>query len=124
MKVTHPDAEYLAFLKEGRFMLPRSRETGRHIFHPRVVEPGTGCTDLDWVPASGRGTVYSVTTIHPRPPAAPYNVSLIDLEEGVRLMSRVEGLPPDQVRIGQPVTARIDRTGPEPVLVFDPDPSA
>ncbi len=84
MKVIHPDAEYLAFLKEGRFMLPRSRLTGRHVFHPRVVEPGTGCTDLDWVPA----------------------------------------MPPEQVRIGLHVVARVDRAGAEPVLVFDPDPSA
>jgi uncharacterized OB-fold protein len=57
MQVTHPDSQYAAFLKEGKFMIQRSRSSGRHVFPPRVAEPGTGARDLEWVEARGTGTV-------------------------------------------------------------------
>jgi uncharacterized OB-fold protein len=118
--VTPPDLAFRAFLEEGRFMLQRSRETGRFIFYPRVAEPGTGCTDLEWVEASGNGMVYSTTVVRNQPKAPDYNVALIDLAEGVRMMSRVEGIPPELVAIGMPVRARISRIDDAPVIVFDP----
>ena len=101
-----PDKEFEAFLADGRFMIQRSRSSGRYVFYPRVAEPVTGARDLEWVEASGRGTVYSVTVVRKRPPEADYNVVLIDLEEGPRLMSRVDGVGVDSVRIGLNVQAR------------------
>lgn len=115
-----PDVDYQAFLKQGHFMLQRSRSSGNTFFYPRVLEPGTGSTDLEWVPANGAGTVYAVTVIRPKPPAAPYNVALIDLAEGPRMMSRVEGLPADEVRIGLAVHARITEESGQYFVVFDP----
>jgi uncharacterized protein len=112
-----PQAEYFAHLAEGRFMLQRSRSTGVHVFYPRVAQPGTGAADLEWVPASGDGVVHAVTVIRPRPPQEPYNVVLVELAEGPRLMSRVEGAQPV---IGMKVRARIVTEGDDPVLVFDP----
>lgn len=116
----HPEQDFDAFLAQGRFMLLRSRATGRFLWFPRVTEPGTGCTDLEWVEASGAGTVYSTTVIRQRPPAADYNLALIDLAEGPRMMSRVEGIPPEQVRIGMQVRASVAREGERPLLVFEP----
>ena len=101
-------------------MLQRSRATGRFIFYPRVAEPGSGCTDLDWVEVSGKGAVYSTTVVRQRPPAVDYNVALIDLAEGPRMMSRVEGIPPTKVRIGLAVQARIAAAEDGPIIVFDP----
>ena len=49
-----------------------------------------------------------------------YNVALVDLEEGPRMMSRVEIIAPEAVAIGMPVTAVIDRSGDDPVVVFHP----
>ena len=115
-----PDKQYQEFLAQGRFMIQRSRVSGRSFFYPRVAEPGTGCTDLEWYAPSGLGTVYAVTVIAPRPPTAPYNVALIDLDEGARMMSRVEGVPPEQVRIGMAVRARITREADGAIVVFDP----
>ena len=115
-----PDAIFRAHLEQGRFLLQRSRETGRFLFYPRVAEPETGCTDLEWVEVSGLGTVYSTTVIHQKPPAPAYNVVLVDLAEGPRMMSRVEGLAPEQVRIGMAVRARIAQDESGPVIVFDP----
>ena len=124
MTITSPDAEYRAFLEQGRFMLQRSAETGRCFFYPRVAEPGTGCRDLEWVAASGRGVVYSVTVVRSRPPAADYNVVLVDLAEGCRMMSRVEGVDPQAVTIGMAVRARIAQSEDGPFIVFDPETAA
>src|SRR6185436_13261977 len=88
----HPDADYRRHLADGRFMLQRSRSSGAFVFHPRVAEPGSGATDLEWVEACGRGSVYSTTIVRCKPPAADYNVALIDLVEGPRMMSRVVGI--------------------------------
>ena len=93
---------------------------GAFLFYPRVAEPGTGCTDLEWVELSGRGTVHATTVVRRKPPEADYNVALIDLAEGPRMMSRVEGVPPEQVRIGMAVTARIAPGEDGPIILFDP----
>ena len=58
-----PEREYLQHLAEGRFMIQRSRASGRFVFYPRVAEPATGATDLEWVEASGGGTVYATSTM-------------------------------------------------------------
>jgi hypothetical protein len=100
-----PEAQWRAFLAQGRFMIQRSRSTGRHVFHPRVMAPGTGETDLEWVPASGAGTVYATTANRSKEGAT--NIAIVELAEGPRMMSRVDGLPADQVRVGQAVRARI-----------------
>ncbi|MDW8445181.1 MAG: zinc ribbon domain-containing protein [Acetobacteraceae bacterium] len=62
-----PEAQFRAFLAEGRLMLQRSRSTGRYVFFPRVAAPGTGERDLEWVEASGLGTVYATTVTRQRP---------------------------------------------------------
>ena len=112
-----PEAEYRAFLAEGRFMLQRSRSSGRYNFYPRVVIPGTGERDLEWVEASGIGTVYAITVNRTREGA--YNIALIDLEEGPRMMSRVDGM--ETVPIGAKVRARIIEEDGAPLVVFDPE---
>ena len=117
---TIPEQDYLRFLSEGRFMIQRSRSSGRYVFYPRVAEPRTGATDLEWVEVSGLGTVHATSVMRQRDPAANYNVALIDLAEGVRMMSRVEGVPPEQVRIGMAVRARIAREADGAIVVFDP----
>jgi uncharacterized OB-fold protein len=115
-----PAEDFLRFLGGGRFMIQRSRGSGRYVFYPRVVEPVTGAADLEWVEASGRGVVYATTVQRSKPPTPDQNVVLVDLEEGPRMMSRVDGVPPDQVRIGMPVRARIVREDGEPFVVFMP----
>ena len=112
-----PEAQYRAFLREGRFMIQRSRSTGRHIFYPRVAAPGTGETDLDWVEAGGGGTVYAITVNRAR--EGSYNIALVDLDEGPRLMTRIEGV--ETVPIGTRVRARIAEEDGAPLLVFAPE---
>lgn len=120
MSAIQPELDYEAFLAAGRFMLLRSRETGRCFWFPRVAEPGTGCTDLEWIEASGDGMVYTTTIIRQKPPTPSYNLALIDLAEGPRMMSRVEGIAPEDVRIGMHVRAKVVTGGERPLLVFEP----
>ncbi|AXE87095.1 bifunctional MaoC family dehydratase N-terminal/OB-fold nucleic acid binding domain-containing protein [Streptomyces sp. Go-475] len=80
---------------------------------------GCGSPDWDTVAASGEGTVYSYVVVHHPPFPAfepPYAVGLIELAEGVRLVSNVVGVPYDEVRIGMPVRLEFRRYDDELVL--------
>jgi uncharacterized protein len=110
-----PEAEFKAYLAEGRFMIQRSRSTGRYVFYPRLALPGTGETDLEWVPASGDGEIYAITVNRTR--EGNYNIALVELAEGPRMMSRVEGV--ETAAIGTRVKARIAILDGEPAVVFD-----
>ncbi|MEV7344802.1 bifunctional MaoC family dehydratase N-terminal/OB-fold nucleic acid binding domain-containing protein [Streptomyces sp. NPDC093544] len=71
-----------------------------------------GCLEWDTVEASGEGTVYSYVVMHHPPFPAfdpPYAVGLIELAEGVRMVSNVVGVPYDKVRIGMPVRLEFQR---------------
>ena len=95
------EARYQAALNEGRFLIQRCNDCDKHVFYPRVVCPHCGGASLAWVEPKGTGAVYSTTTVRRKPEAGgDYDVSLIDLDEGVRIMSRVEGVPPVEVKIG------------------------
>lgn len=118
--VLQPEVEWRTHLADGRFMIQRSRSSGDHVFYPRVMAPGTGSEDLEWVEASGRGTVHAVTIVRKKEPADSYNVALVDLAEGPRLMSRVDEIPPDDVTIGMAVQARIIDENGKALLVFVP----
>ena len=83
---------YQAELDAGRFCIQRCPQCQNHVFTPRELCPHCGTGGLRWVRASGLGTVYSTSTIARKQDAGGnYNVALIDLDEGVRMMSRVEG---------------------------------
>ena len=119
--VKGPEEQFRAGLAEGRFMIQRSRSTGAYVFYPRPFVPGTGETDLEWVEASGEGTVHS-TTVNRRSPekGGSFNVALIDLAEGPRMMSRVVGIAPEEVTIGMKVRARIDELNGAPAVLWEP----
>ena len=113
-------AQYQQALSEGRFVIQHCDGCGRAVHHPREVCPHCGSDSLHFVPATGMGTVYAVTTVRRKPEAGgDLNVSLIDLDEGPRLMSRVVNRAPDQVHIGQRVRARVLQESGSSLLVFD-----
>jgi uncharacterized protein len=83
--------------------------SGRSVFPPRIGP-------YEWRVSAGLGTVHATTTVRPRGEAA-YDLSLIDLDERFRMMSRVEGLAPEEVRIGMRVRVRFAGDPPVPVFV-------
>lgn len=113
-----PEQHWRRALADGRLLLQRDPASGQHHFPPRLVSPAGSA--LEWVEAAGTGTVYSVTIIRPRPPARPYNVVLVTLSEGPRLMSKVTGIAAEDVTIGMAVTAQIEDRDGQGVLVFHP----
>ena len=120
MSTLHPDQDFQRFLATGRLMLQRSISSGRYVFPPRIAEPGSGSRDLEWIEASGDGTVYSLTIVAQRQPAEDYNVALIDLAEGPRLLSRLDGLAglgPESL-LGAAVRVKIVMENDQPTLLF------
>jgi uncharacterized OB-fold protein len=116
-----PLSIYHSYLEQGQLAYQYSPVAKRAVFFPRLVCPFTGSAHLEWRIASGQGTVYASTIIYPKN-AAPYNVALIDCDEGFRMMSRVEGLPPEDVTIGLRVQLRISPGQPDeaPLPAFVP----
>lgn len=114
-----PLAAYRRHLSAGRLAYQYDPATARAVFPPRVLGPGSGNTALEWRISAGLGTVHAVTVVHPRDDAA-YNVVLVDMDEGFRLMSRVQG-DAVQPRIGMRVRARAcaPSDGSDPYPVFD-----
>ncbi|MBV8651809.1 MAG: OB-fold domain-containing protein [Alphaproteobacteria bacterium] len=116
-----PAAIYRDHLAAGRFELQICESCAKQVFPPRIICPHCSATKLRWAKASGAGTVYSTTVVRDRPEnGGNRNIALIDLAEGARLMSRVEGVAPETVRIGMKVKARIAATDAGPLVVFDP----
>ena len=103
-----PLAVYQSYLDRGELAYQWSPQASRAVFFPRVICPFTGSDRLEWRVSAGLGTVYATTVTHPRE-GAPYNVALIDCDEGFRLMSRVEEVAPEAVRIGMRVKFRVHR---------------
>jgi uncharacterized OB-fold protein len=114
------EAKYQAALNEGKFLIQRCSDCGRHVFFPREVCPHCHGDSLAWVEPAGTGTVYSTTTVRRKPDAGgDYDVSLIDLDEGVRMMSRVEGIAASEVKIGMRVKAKVIRDKTRGLVVFE-----
>lgn len=115
-----PDQIYLEHLKAGRFMLQVCGACSQSVFPPRTLCSKCGAPALGFVEASGAGVVYSTTINRRRAEAGgPINLALIDLKEGPRLMSRVEGVAPNAVKIGMAVRALIKHAPDGPLLVFE-----
>ena len=112
---------YVEYCKKGQLAYQVCTDDNAVIFFPRLVAPGSGSTNLEWRVSKGLGTVYATTVVHPGE-GKPFNVALIDCDEGFRLMSRVEDIAPERVRIGQRVRFRVHQPGGDepPCPVFTP----
>jgi len=121
-----PDLQFQHYLGQGEFRLQQCDSCEKFIFYPRVLCPYCGTAELAWNRVSGDGVVYSTTVVRRREEkGGPFNVAIIELAEGPRMMSRVEGLAADEVKIGSAVSARIAKQVESPkqseryILLFD-----
>ena len=110
-------------LKQGELRIQRCSACGDAVFYPRVGCPSCGSRALEWITASGRGTVHAFTIAHRGVPAAfkgavAYVVALVELEEGARLMTNLIGVDPtpEAVRIGMAVEVMFDEVTDEVTL--------
>lgn len=99
--------------RNGRLSLQKCRGCG-HVRYPVAhVCPECLSYEADWTDVSGKGEVYSYIVFHQRYNQAfegdlPYNVALIQLDEGPRMISNVTGVPNDAVKVGDRVKVTFD----------------
>jgi uncharacterized OB-fold protein len=101
--------------KDGRFEFQHCKACGHNQFPPRLTCTASHSADLDWLPSSGRGTVYSFTVVHRAPLESfkadvPYVIAIVALEEGVRAMVNLRGVDPKAVAIGMPIEVFFEPT--------------
>ena len=112
---------YWAGLARGELLLQHCRDCGHVQFYQRALCGRCLGAGVEHRPASGRGSVYSFSTVHRAPSPefkddVPYTVVLVELAEGPRMISTLVDTPPEAVRIGQPVEIVYDRVSPEVTL--------
>jgi uncharacterized protein len=113
-----PSLTYRRHLENGKLGYQRCTNCSAAVFYPRTLCPICGSGALEWRESEGRGTVYATTAVHGRN-RDPRNVVLVDLDEGFRMMSRIEGVPAEQVEVGTRVRFEVRQgEGDEPVAVF------
>lgn len=105
-----PEAKpFWAALREHRLTAQRCSSCEKIFgFPPQALCPHCLASAHEWVELSGKGTVYSHIAYHRAwipsyQDRIPYNVSLVDLQEGGRLVTNVIGCAPEEVRIGMAV---------------------
>jgi uncharacterized protein len=123
-------APYWTAAREGRLLIAKCESCGRVHHYPRPFCPHCWSEDVHPVQASGTGTLYTFSTVYvndlaPFKERLPYVAAIVELDEGPRLMTTIEGVGPDALRVGMRVTATfrpVDDADPEsPYLtVFTP----
>lgn len=123
-------APYWEAARQGRLLITECRDCGKVHHYPRPFCPACWSEDVHPVQASGSGTLYTYSTVfvNDLPPfkeRLPYVAALVELDEGPRLMTTIEGAEAQQLQVGMPVTAvfrPVDDTDPDsPYLtIFTP----
>jgi len=120
-RVDEESRGYWEALARHELYVQRCRACGTTRFYPRALCPACLAGETAWVRASGRGTVYSFTVTHQNQAPGfreelPYVLAIVELEEGVKLMTNIVGCPPDRVRIGMSVEVVFEDVAPEVTL--------
>jgi uncharacterized OB-fold protein len=127
-RISPEAAEFFAGTVRGELRVQQCRECGLHHHYPRIACPHCGSDELEWITASGRGTVYSFTVIRQQgiPPfneQVPFVVALVDLDEpGARLIAQMPTTAPEAAAVGTRVRATFKAASDEVAFVeFVPD---
>ena len=113
--------------RQHRLVIPRCATCDQFFWWPRPSCPTCLIPDWDWTSVSGRAHLYAYTVVRqPANPAfladVPYVYALVDLDEGVRMVSNIVGCRIEDIRTEMPLVAAFDEVSPEWTLVrFRPD---
>ena len=113
--------EFYGFCKNGELRFQRCAGCKRWRHVPREMCARCGSFEWEWAASSGRGKVFTWTVatrpMHPSfKDACPYAPVVVEMEEGVRLLSEIVDCPPDQLEIGMPVEVTFEAVTDEVTL--------
>lgn len=124
----HPSAETQPFwdgCARGELLVQQCRDCGTYVFVPEAACTNCFSTQLDWTRSSGKGTVYTFSTMYRVPSPAfesPHTVASIKMDEGYFMLSNLVDIDPDEIEIGMPVEVTFERVTDEITLPkFRPD---
>jgi hypothetical protein len=112
---------YWEACQQERLTVQRCRDCQSYTFIPQACCGACLGSDLEWVESTGRGTLYSFTTVfRPQQPMfeVPYTVVVVELEEGYHMLSNLIGVEPDEVKIGTPLEVAFEKRSDEITLPF------
>lgn len=121
---TELDQAYWDGLAAGKLRVQHCNACKSYQTPPETFCYVCGSDDVAWKDASGRGTVHSFITVHQKYHPAfyemvPYNVSVVELEEGPRLVANVVNVDPHEVTVGMDVKAIAQPVGDRVALFFE-----
>ena len=113
-------ARHQQALDAGQFLIQHCSACQRHVYFPRELCPHCGAPAPAFVAPGGGGTLQAVSVISRKADqGGDYNVCMVLLDEGVKLMSRVDGVAPTALQVGQRVRARVVQQAGKGLVVFD-----
>jgi uncharacterized OB-fold protein len=120
---TEDSAQFWAAAHKGELRMQQCLDCGHFRFPPAVVCARCLSERHEWAKLSGRGVVFSWIVVHQSQHPAfnsdtPYNVAIVELEEGPRLHTRIVDCANDDIRIGMPVDVVFSRVNDDVSLVY------
>ncbi|MGZ3627661.1 MAG: Zn-ribbon domain-containing OB-fold protein [Ktedonobacteraceae bacterium] len=112
--VTEENRPFWEGCQQGKLLLQLCSECHHYQFYPRLYCMKCSSDALHWVEATGRGVIYSFTIIYQNKSPefvhdTPYNVAIVQLEEGPRLLSNIVDVDATELHVDLPVTVAFDR---------------
>lgn len=89
--------------KKHKLLIQKCQDCQKLIFYPKKFCPKCLSSNIEWMEASGKGKVYSYMVVYSYQPTEfeedlPYVVAIVQLEEGVKMMSNIVGCSPEEVK--------------------------
>lgn len=108
--------------KNRELLIQRGKSSGKYIMYPKKYSPYDYEEEIEWVKASGKGTIYTYTVVENNPPSSfkndlPFVVAFVDLEEGVRMCTNIVDSNVNDIKIGAEVEAVFEDITDEIALV-------
>jgi uncharacterized OB-fold protein len=103
-------APYWEAARQGRLLIAECADCARVHHYPRPFCPFCWSADVHPTPATGKGTLHTYSTVHvndlaPFNERLPYVAAIVELDEGPRLMTTIEGVDPGRLHVGMAVSA-------------------
>lgn len=109
---------YWEAARQEKFIIQQCADCKKHIFYPRITCPHCFSDNIDWVEASGKGSVYTYSVVTNNAPSAfaedmPYVIAIVKLDEGVQMLTNIVQCAPDEVHFDMRVEVVFEKLNDE-----------